>query len=108
MIELLSFLGHASADPTFDDCLLSIGIEARPKKNESTVYVDSNDGKLVLTFQGYKFYEEESLAPPRSEGKFIFRTATFKRGFSDALPYGLNFDNDPEFVTALLGRPKRL
>jgi hypothetical protein len=105
--DLLAYLGHASVEPTFDDYLASIGIKGRPKKNESTVYVDSDDGKLVLTFQSYEAYEEESLVPPKSDGKFIFQTATFKRDFQGVLPYDLVFDAAPEAVTATLGQPRK-
>jgi hypothetical protein len=105
--ELLSYLGHASVEPALDDYLTGAGIDGRPSKNENTVYVDSDDGKLTLTFQAYDVYKKESLVLPKNEGKFIFQTATFKRGFQDAFPYGLGFDAAPDAVTDVLGQPGR-
>lgn len=105
--DLLKYLGHSSVEPEFDDYLSSIGFEGRPKKNEITVYVDSKDKSLVLTFQAYEAYVKENLVAPKSEGKFIFQTATFHSHFQFDLPFGLKFSSSQSDVVAALGAPRK-
>jgi len=106
-IKLISFLGHSSIYPEFDNFLLENGIKERPKKIEGTQWIRNEELGISLTFQLSDIFDEESLVPQKSEGNFIFSGAEFPAVFKGKLPYELSLSLQKQDVDAKLGSPLR-
>ena len=104
--KLLSFLGHSSIYPPFDDFLLKNSIKKRPKKNEGSERITDKVTGLTLEFQLVTIFDKESLIPKISEGWHIFRSVTFPRNFPDELPFGLSLVLTKDELDKKLGSPK--
>lgn len=87
---LISFLGHSSIHPPFDEFLLAQGIKKRPKKHEATEWIEDKKAGIGLEFSATESFDETAVFPKKSDGRFIFNSATFSGDFSGALPYGIS------------------
>lgn len=103
--QLLSLLGHSSLYEQLDGLLTTYGIKKRPKKIESTQYVFTDDKTVVLTFTLSDMFNEEALAPQKSDGNFVFSELTVHPGFSGSLPYGLHIGENGTCDRGEIGPP---
>lgn len=101
--ECINFLGHASVYPQFDLFLLNDKIKKRLKGKESYETLSSLDNKVVLSFQLFDDFSDESLIPAKSKGKSILSEIEVHSGYSGHLPYDLSFNDTIEGVKNKLG-----
>lgn len=103
--RLISFLGHSSIHPEFDDFLLGNGFKKRPNKMEASQSVEDKGLGIRLSFLLSNLFDEEIALPKKSEGNFIFGYVQFLDNFTGVLPYGLSWSLAPEELTRILGNP---
>lgn len=102
--ECVNFLGHASIYSQFDLFLLNNGIKKRLKSKESYETLNSLDNKVVLSFQLFDDFSDESLISAKSKGKSVLSEIEVHSGHSGELPYSLSFDDTIENIKDKLGR----
>lgn len=106
-LKAISYLGYSSIHPEVDDFLLENGIKKRPKKNEASETITDEKIGASFDFQGSPSFDEESLMPKKSDGRFILRGVTFLSGFTGRLPYGISLKMSQDEISKILGNPKR-
>ncbi|NWD81459.1 hypothetical protein HX891_13835 [Pseudomonas reactans] len=106
-IDTITLIGHSSNSKKLDDHLESIGIHERPKKNESTVFIENKNSFITLTFQDYYCYLDESLTPPHNKGKFVLQAVEFYNSTTWKLPYNLNFSSPASELEKHIGPLKK-
>jgi len=103
---LLGFLGHSSIHPPLDDFLARHGVKKRPKGDDPIQSIELADSGISLEFEPGETFDEVSLTPRRSKGRFILTSIYVDTRFKSALPYGVSLDASTADLRAKLGAAK--
>lgn len=102
--QLISFLGHSSAYPPFDEFLDSSGIKKRPKGNDDPlIHLYDPTKAVALRFLARDSFDDDVPEGPKSEGKFILGAVDIDKKFNGQLPFGLTFLLGADQVATILG-----